>query len=182
MNQEEAAQWQARIRQAAQAFKVAVLAKPCDPKVVREKAQALAKLQAEQTAQRLQTVAAIAATLTEDSVANSNGPARDVTFPVHQFRQPCWGHERQRSFPGDGTRRRSRRPAARGEGHNEVRDAECETPSFASKPCPRSRPTVLERSICAFHAPAQHDQQPSLGSACHGCTVPALNRRTISHP
>jgi len=25
--------------------------------------------------------------------------------------------------------------------------------------------------VCAFHAPSQHDQQPLLGSACHGCLL-----------
>jgi hypothetical protein len=25
--------------------------------------------------------------------------------------------------------------------------------------------------VCAFHVPAQHDQQPLLGSACHGCLL-----------
>jgi hypothetical protein len=25
--------------------------------------------------------------------------------------------------------------------------------------------------VCAFHAPAQHDHQPLLGSACHGCLL-----------
>jgi hypothetical protein len=25
--------------------------------------------------------------------------------------------------------------------------------------------------VCAFHEPSRHDQQPLLGSACHGCLL-----------
>ena len=126
MNQEEAAQVAGQIRQAAQAFKVAVLAKPCDPKVVREKAQALAKLQAEQTAQRLQTVAAIAATLTEEQRERiQTAPPEMLPFQFTSFANPAGAMSGSGRFQGMGPGGDQGGQRREEEGHNEVRDAEC---------------------------------------------------------
>ena len=65
-NQAESAKVTERVRAAEQALKEAVLAQPCDAKVVQEKAEALAKVQADQTVLRLKFFPAIAGTLTAE--------------------------------------------------------------------------------------------------------------------
>jgi Spy/CpxP family protein refolding chaperone len=65
-NQDESNQLAGKIREAEQALKAAVLAEPCDPKAVQEKAEVLAKLQADQTVFRIKTFPVVVSSLTPE--------------------------------------------------------------------------------------------------------------------
>ncbi len=65
-NQDESNRLAEKIRDAEQALKTAVLAEPCDAKIVQEKAEVLAKLQAEQTVFRIKTFPVVVSSLTPE--------------------------------------------------------------------------------------------------------------------